>query len=291
MTSSEPSRMTRRTFVGAAVATIGVTAMAGTASASAQVKLDRAVGVAGTGGTVHTLGRTPGGWLLVAADGSSRPTTGLDNADLLDLTGDLTGGAVGFVAVGSFKEGGRDVPAVWESVDGLTWQATVRLTDLDGHLSAVASTGGEVLAMGAHLTLERAPHQRIGLLRTKTGWSALPLTGLDYTREWAASAVAGGDSGWVLSTVDSTGSMIATSPDGSTWSAGGTEVAAAVRSLAFTGAGIRWVANAMGGSGGLTGVVGAGRRPVPVPQDAQALGAIGDQSYWLADGRIISATV
>lgn len=288
MTSSEQSRMSRRTFVGASIgAAFGIAAMAGTASASAPVKLDRAVGVAGTRGSVHTLGRTPDGWFLVAANGSSQPTTGLENADLLDMTG----AAGGLVAVGSIKDGTRDVPAVWESVDGLTWRATVGPTGLDGHFSAVATDGTDVLAVGAHLTLERTPHQRLVMRRTASGWSDVPATGLEYTREWAASAVAGGAAGWVLSTVDATGSMIATSPDGLKWTAGDHLVDAAVRSLAFTGDGVRWVANAMGGSSGITGLVGAGRRVVPVPEKAQALGAIGDQSYWLADGRIVTATV
>ena len=290
MTSSEPSRMSRRTFVGA-VATIGAAlgagAVTGTASAAVPVKLDRAVGIAGTGGTAHTLGRTPDGWLLVAANGSIRPTTGLENANLLDLTGD----AAGFVAVGSTTEGGRDVPVVWESADGLTWHSTVRLSAHDGHFSAVASDGADILVMGADLTLERAPHQRVAVLRTAAGWSSVPVTGLEYTREWAATAIAGGAGGWVLSTVDATGSMIATSADGRVWTAGDHLADAAVRSLAFTKSGVRWVANAMAGSGGLKGVVGADREVVPVPAEAQALGVIGDQSYWLAEGRIVTATV
>lgn len=290
MTSSEPSRLSRRTFVGAVAtlgAAFGAATVPGTAAAAAPLKLDRAVGVAGTGGAVHTLGRTPDGWFLVAANGSGRPTTGLENADLLDLTGD----AGGFVAVGSAKEGGRDVPVVWESADGLTWHATVRLSAHDGHFSAVASDGRDVLVMGADLTLERAPRQRVAVLRTAAGWSSVPVTGLEYTREWAATAVAGGAAGWVLSTVDATGSMIATSADGRTWTAGAHLVDAAVRSLAFTKSGVRWVANAMGGSGGLKGVVGADREVVPVPREAQALGAIGNRSYWLAEGHIVTATV
>lgn len=288
MTSSEPFRMSRRTFVGASIGVaFGIAAMTGMASASAPLKLERAVGVAGTRGAVHTLGRTPDGWFLVAANGSSQPTTGLENADLLDLTG----GVGGLVAVGSIKDGTRDVPAVWESLDGLAWHAVVGPTGFDGHLSAVATDGTDVLAVGALLTLERTPHQRLVMRRTAAGWSEIPVTGLEYTREWAASAVAGGAAGWVLSTVDATGSMIATSADGLKWTAGDHLVDTAVRSLAFTGSGVRWVANANGGSGGLTGLVGAGRRPVPLPAKAQALGAIGDQSYWLADGRIVTATV
>ena len=290
MTSSPHTRISRRTFVGA-VATVGAAAAVtgittGTASA-APAKVDRAVGVAPIGGTVHTLGLTADGWVLVAANGSARPTTGLDGADLADLT-TATGG---LVAVGSVPDGDRDIPTVWESTDGLAWRVATRLTGLDGHLTAVATHGATALAVGAQLTLERAPRQRLALHRDASGWAVVPLDGLEHTNEWAASAVAGGAGGWVLSTVEAAGSVLATSPDGLHWTAGEQLVDAAVRSLAFTGAGVRWVGNAMGGSGGIAGVVGGGRRPVLVAQDAQALGVVGDQSYWLVDGLIVSATV
>lgn len=290
MTSSPHTRISRRTFVGA-VATVGAAAAVtgittGTASA-APAKVDRAVGVAPIGGTVHTLGLTADGWVLVAANGSSRPTTGLTGADLYDLA--IAPG--GLVAVGAVADGDRAIPTVWESVDGLAWRTATQLSGLDGHLTAVATHGSTALAMGSHLTLERAPRQRLALRYTGSGWSSVPLTGLEHTNEWAASAVAGGAGGWVLSTVEAAGSVLATSADGLTWTRGDQLVDAAVRSLAFTGAGVRWVGNAMGGTGGITGVVGANRRPVPVPAEAQALGAVGDQSYWLVDGRIVSATV
>lgn len=285
-------RLTRRTFVGT-VATVGAAvatgvAAAGTAAAApAQVKLDRAVGVAPIGSTVYTLGRAEGAWHLVAANGSSRATAGLEGADLYDMTG-VNGGAV---AVGAVLEGERSIPTVWESGDGVSWRAATALSGLDGHLTAVAVHGSTALAIGSLLTLERAPRQRIAVRRSGNGWSVAPLDGLEHTNEWAASAVAGGADGWVLSTVETAGSVLATSPDGLTWTAGSQLVDAAVRSLAFTGAGVRWVGNAIGGSGAVTGVVDGGRRPVPVPAHAQGLGAVGDQSYWLVDGRIVSATV
>lgn len=283
-------RLTRRTFVGA-VATAGAVVATGVATAgtaTAAATLERAVGVARLGSTVHTLGRAPGGWLLVAANGATRPTTGLAGADVLDLTRGPSGG---LVAVGALADGDRSIPAVFESADGLDWRVATSLTGLDGHLTAVAVHGGTALAMGALLTLERAPRQRLAVRYRGGRWAVVAVDGLEYTDEWAVTSTAPGAGGWLMSAVDSTGSMLATSRDGVRWTAGAALVDTAVRSLAVTAAGVRWVGNAMGGTGGLTGVVGAGRRPVPVPAEAKALGAIGDQSYWLAGGRIVSATV
>lgn len=284
------SRLTRRMFVGA-VTTVGAAVATGTVTvgtAMAQAKVDRAVGVTRLGSTVHTLGRGPEGWVLVAANGSTRPTTGLAGADVLDLAGAPAGGAV---AVGALADGDRSIPTVWESVDGLDWHAMTSLTGLDGHLTAVAVRDDGALAMGALLTLERAPRQRIALRYQGNIWEVTPVEGLEHSNEWAVSAAAGGAEGWLVSTVDSSGSVLATSQDGVRWTRGAGLVDTSVRSLAFTSAGVRWVGNAIGGSGALTGVVGAGRRPVPVALEAKALGVIGDQSYWLAGGRIVSATV
>lgn len=284
------SPLSRRAFVGT-FATLGAAVATGTTlsgtAAAAPATIDRAVGVAPVGSAVNTLGHTPYGWVLVAANGSTRPTTGLDGAELFDLTSS-TGG---LVAVGSVEDGERDVPTVWESIDGIDWRVATRLTGLDGHLTAVATDGGTALAVGALLTLERAPRQRIVVRGGVDGWSVVPTTGLEFSDEWAATAVAGGAGGWVLSTVDSTGSVLATSPDGLRWTRGSRLVDAAVRSLEPTDAGVRWVANAMSGSGGVTGLDGAARRSMPVRKEARALGTVGDRSYWLAGGRIVSATV
>lgn len=304
MTSSPhipESRLTRRTFVGA-VATVGATVgaavagaaasgVAGASAASASAAaatVDRAVGVARLGSTVHTLGLHAGGWLLVAANGSTRPTTGLTGADVLDLTSGPDGG---MVAVGALADGDRSVPTVWDSPDGLDWRVATSLTGLDGHLTAVAVHGDSAFAMGALLTLERAPRQRIALRYNDNSWSVAPVDGLEHTDERTVSAAAGGAEGWVVSIVDANGSVLATSEDGLTWTASSGLVDAAVRSLTFTPSGVRWVGNVMGGSGGLTGVAGAGRRPVPVPAEAKALGVIGNRSYWLSGGRIVSAKV
>jgi len=273
----------------ASLATGTVTATtASAAPKAAPAAFDRAVGVARFGSTVHTLGHAAHGWVLVAANGSTRPTTGLDGADVLDLAGAPLGGAV---AVGAVADGDRSIPTVWESVDGLDWRAVTSLSGLDGHLTALAVREHDALAMGSLLTLERAPRQRIAVRYLHNSWEVAPVDGLEHTDEWTATAAAGGAEGWLVSTVDSAGSVLASSPDGLNWTASAGLVDTAVRSLAFTGAGVRWVGNAMGGSGALTGVVGAGRRPVPVAGEARALGVIGDQSYWLAGGRIVSATV
>jgi hypothetical protein len=291
MTSSGP-RLSRRSFV-TAVAGLGAVAAAGTAlsgtalAAAAPAKVDRAAGVGLLGGIPHTLGHGADGWVLLAADGTARATTGLVDAEVYDMTA----APGGLVAVGAVVAGARSVPAVWESVDGLAWRRVSELTGLDGHLTAVGTFGATALAVGAQLTLERAPRQRIVVRRDAAGWALVPATGLEYTDQWTATAVAGGANGWTVSTADASGSAIATSPDGRAWTAGSQLLDAAVRSLAVTGAGTRWVGNVIGGSGALTGVVGAERRPVTVPLEAKALGAVGDRSYWLVDGRIVSATV
>lgn len=287
------SGWTRRAFVGAVATGVGAAALSGRAAAApraAAAKVDRAVGVARLGSTVHTLGRTGEGWLLVAANGSARPVSGLDGADVADLAT----AEGGLVAVGSVPEGDRQVPTVWESVDGLAWRVAARLSGLDGHLSAVAVHGGAALAVGAHLTLERAPRQRLVLRGGAAGWDTVAVTGLEHTDRIAATAVAGGRTGWLLATVDSTGSLVATSADGAAWTPSAVEprlVDAAVRALADTAGGVRWIANGMGGMATVGGVLGGARYPVAVPAGAQALGVVAGRSYWLADGRIVTATV
>ncbi|MPZ84682.1 MAG: hypothetical protein GEV28_31575 [Actinophytocola sp.] len=293
MTSSLPDpgkplpQLSRRVFVGT-VATLGVATMSGTATAApTMVTLDRAAGVARLGGTVHALGHTGATWVLVAADGSARRTRGLAGADIADLT--ATEGVL--VAVGADD---RSAPAVWESTDGLSWRRATRLAGVDGHLTAVGAYGGTALAVGARLTLERAPRQRIVLRRTASGWATVRAGGLGHTDELAATAVAGGPAGWLLSTVDATGSLLATSPDGLEWTPDAVQprlVDAAVRSLSCTGGRVRWVANAMSGSEGVTGALGTGRRAAPVPADALAVGVLDGRSYWLAGGHLVSATV
>lgn len=281
-----PPPITRRVFVGA-VAALGATALSGTALAGAATaapagqKIERATGVARHRGVVRTLGRAGADWFLLGADGSTRPTRGLEHAEVADLT--ATGTTL--VAVGA-----RDVPTVWESTDGSSWQEAVRLTGVDGHLTAVGAHGGAVLAAGALLTLERAPRRRIVLLRTGSGWETVTTSGLAHTDEQAATAVTGGPGGWLLSTVDADGSLLATSPDGRGWTPHAVEprlVDAAVRSLAVAGDRVHWMANAMSGAVGVLGTLGAGRRLAPTPEGATAVGMLDGRGYWLVDGALV----
>lgn len=268
------NRLSRRMFVGA-VATLGVAAMSGTADADpAPAKIDRAVGVARLGKTVHVLARARGGWVRVGADGSAQPTRGLGDAELngLSATGDV------LVAVGA---AGTE-PAAWESTDGVSWRQATRLDGVDGHLTAIGAYGGVALAVGALLTLERAPQQRIVVRRTESGWTTVPARGLESTDELTATAVGGDQAGWVLSTVDASGSLLARSADGLVWTPDTRLVDAAVKSFDDG----NWIANAMGGTAGVTGP----RRSVTVPR-GQAVGLLDGRSYWLVDGHIMTATV
>jgi len=274
MTSSLPlpeNRLSRRVFVGA-VATLGVAAAAGTATA-APTPIDRAVGVARLGTTVHILGRTRRGWVRVGADGTAQPTRGLGDAELNGLAS--TGGVL--LAVGA---AGAE-PAVWESADGVSWRQVTRLRGVEGHLTAVGAHGGVALAAGALLTLERAPRQRIVLRRTGSDWHTVPVRGLAHTDELTATAVGGDADGWALSTVDASGSLLARSVDGLGWTAEGRVADAAVKSFDDG----HWVANAMGG---LTGVTGPRRAAGPT---GQAVGLLDGRSYWLVAGHIVTATV
>ncbi len=269
------NRLSRRVFVGAVTA-LGVAAATGTATATssaAATRIDRAVGVARLGATVHVLGRARGGWVLVGADGSTRSTRGLGDAELnaLASTDDV------LLAVGA----AGSEPAVWESTDGVSWRQATRIRGVEGHLTAVGAHGRVALAAGALLTLERAPRQRIVLRRNGSGWHTVPARGLAHTDELTATAVGGDADGWVLSTVDGSGSLLARSADGLEWTAEEHLTDAAVKSVD----GGQWVANAMGG---MTGRTGPRRAPVPT---GQAVGLLGGRSYWLVDGHIVTATV
>jgi hypothetical protein len=273
------NRLSRRAFVGA-VAALGVTAMSGTALGAplqnvqnaAPNAVDRAIGVARLGRTVHVLGRARGEWVRIGADGTVSATRGLGGATVEALA--ARRGVL--VAVGA--DGIR--PAVWESADGLSWRRTLRLDDVDGHLTAVGAHDGAALAVGARLTLERAPHQRIVLRHNGSRWATVATRGLARTDELTATAVGGDATGWTLATVDATGSLLARSADGVTWTHEARLTDAAVK--AFEGA--DWAGNAMGGT---TGVVRT-RRAVPA---GQAVGLLDGRSYWLVDGHIVTATV
>jgi hypothetical protein len=181
------------------------------------------------------------------------------------------------VAVGA----DRSAPAVWTSPDGVTWRRAARLDGVDGHLTTVAAHGTTALAVGALLTLERAPHARIVLRDTGSGWVSAPATGLEHTSEITATAAGHDGTTWRLSTVDVNGSMLFRSADGLTWTDDGRETGIAVR--AFDGD--DWVGNAMAGTDGQSG-----SRRAALPE-GEAIGVIDGVSYWLVDGHIVTATV
>ncbi len=275
MTSSLPmpeNRLPRRVFVGA-VATLGVAVLTGTGLAAPATTLDRAVGVAKRGDTVHILARTRRGWVRVGADGATTPTRGLGLAEINGMT------ATKDVLVAVGADG--TTPAAWESTDGVAWRRTVALTGRDGHLTAVGANGDDVLAAGAELTLERAPHRRLMVLRTGKGWATVPASGLASTDELTATAVGASGAGWVMSTVDANGSLLSRSPDGREWTVDERMTGTAVKAFDRGS----WVANAMADPGGVTGP-----RRAPAPA-GQAIGIVDGRSYWLVDGTIVTATV
>ena len=110
--------------------------------------------------------------------------------------------------------------------------------------------------------------------------------------------MSGNRDGWIAASITQDGSTLYRSPDGSAWTtvdAGQLEDAAVQGVLLESTGGVRWVANAIGGSAAITGKVGAGRQPVSVPENAHAVGAVwsrrGALSYWLVDGRLITAQI
>jgi hypothetical protein len=266
------NRLSRRVFLGAAAALPAVAVLTGTAVA-APAPIDRAAGVARLGGTTHLLGRSSDGWVHVAADGTTRPARGLTGAEINAVAahGDR------LVAVGA----DRSAPAVWTSADGVTWRRTARLDGADGHLTAVTAHGGTALAVGALLTLERAPHTRIVLRDSGSGWTSTATTGLDHTAELTATAAGHDGTAWRLSIVDADGSLLFRSADGRTWTGDGTRTGVAVR--AFDGH--DWIGNTMGGTDGQSGT-----RRAALP-DGEAVGVVDGVSYWLVDGHIVTATV
>lgn len=110
--------------------------------------------------------------------------------------------------------------------------------------------------------------------------------------------MSGNRSGWVAAAITQDGTTLYRSPDGSAWSTvdrGQLEDTAVQGILLEGNGGIRWVANAIGGSAAITGTVGAGRQPVAVPENAHVVGAVwtrrGPLSYWLVDGRLVTAGI
>ncbi|GAA0232193.1 hypothetical protein GCM10010492_33590 [Saccharothrix mutabilis subsp. mutabilis] len=267
----------RRTFVlGAAVTAVAATSV-GTAHAAAPPA--HATGAASLGGTPVTLARIDGRWALLGDNGSVRITTGLDNADLVDLADDGTR----LVAAGSLA--GDPVAALWTSTDGVTWHEARRLHGTRSEFTAVTGT----LALGSVVRHERAAEVRVAVRRTASGWTTTPVRGL--ADGLLASALATTPGGFVCASVDSAGTRVHTSADGVAWSELPRVEGVAVRGLVATSGAVRWFGNEIAGSAPLTGVVGGSPSPAAVPADAKALGVTGARSAWLSGGRLLTTAI
>ncbi|ONI90357.1 hypothetical protein ALI144C_03150 [Actinosynnema sp. ALI-1.44] len=266
-------------------------AFLGVGTATAQETLSRAAGVAVLGQAAKALCLLGTSWVLVDEDGTTYPTTGLDGAAVLDVATDERG----VLAVGSRPAPPFTEATVWESADGVTWREAMRLAGVNAEFTGVGFGPGTAMALGSVLTEERAPAQTIAARRERRVWSEVPVTGLEPTAELAITTLSGNRSGWVAAAITQEGTTLYRSPDGASWSTDGTVPDAAVQGLLLEPGGVRWVANAIGGSAAITGTVGAGREPVAVPQDAHAVGAVrtrrGPLSYWLVDGRLVTARI
>ncbi len=280
----------RRTFVlgvVAAASAIGTTA-------TAQPILTKAAGVAELGQSAKALCLLGTSWVLVDEDGTTHPTTGLEGANVLDVAAD----ARGVLAVGSRPAPPFTEATVWQSADGAAWHEVMRLTGTNTEFTGVGFGPGTAMALGSELTEERAPMRTIAARRLPSGWTEIPVTGLEQTAEHAITTLSGNRSGWVAAAITQDGTTLYRSPDGSAWSTvdrGQLEDTAVQGILLEGNGGIRWVANAIGGSAAITGTVGAGRQPVAVPENAHVVGAVwtrrGPLSYWLVDGRLVTAGI
>ncbi|MDQ3402179.1 MAG: hypothetical protein M3548_02140 [Actinomycetota bacterium] len=294
-------RITRRFFVGAVATAAGAVALGSPAFASTNnastnnASLDRAVGVVHVNGSPRILALVGQAWVLVDENGSTQQTRGLTNAVIVDVTSSGSG----LVAVGSLEVNGEPIATIWESADGVAWREATRLTGRTAEFTAVGASPTSVMALGALLTGEGSPQKRIGAQRTPSGrWVTVPVRGLEWTDELAATAIAGGSGQWIAAAVDVSGSVLSTSRDGLTWSTASVEPRlqdAAVKSLTFEGDRVKWIGNGMGGIAAIAGTLGAGRTTVAVPQEAHAVGVSPAQgslrSFWLVDGRLVAANV
>ncbi|MFE9750588.1 hypothetical protein ACFYOT_37265 [Saccharothrix saharensis] len=276
----------RRTFVLGAAATAALAsalpahAAAAAPASDAAANPRKAAGVfLAPDGTPLMLTEQNGQWVVIDEGGSVRITDGLTGADLVDVTGD--GGTCH--AVGALS--GDPVATIWESTDGVTWREARRLHGVRSEFTAVG--GG--LAFGSVLKHERASAVRIAARRTPSGWSTVPVRGLEWTDGLSATAVAATPDGWVVAAVDISGTVLHTSRDGVTWTSRPRLDGVAVRGLVTVDGRVHWVGNEMVDATPLTGVLDADRTRPAVPQDAKALGLAGARSGWLTGGRLITA--
>jgi hypothetical protein len=286
----------RRGFVlgvaGLAITATATVTAAGTAAA--QQTLTRAAGVAVLGQAAKVLCLAGTSWVLVDEDGTTYPTTGLEGANVLDVSADDRG----VLAVGSRPAPPHTEATIWRSADGVTWHEAMRLAGTNSEFTGVGFGPGTAMALGSALTEERAPTRTIAARRWQRVWTEIPVTGLEQTAEQAITTVSGNRSGWVAAAITQDGTTLYQSPDGSAWNtvgAGYLNDAAVQGVLLESNGAVRWVANGIGGSAAITGTVGADRRPVSVREDAHAVGAVwsrrGPLSYWLVDGRLVTAGI
>ncbi|MEU6152072.1 hypothetical protein ABZ816_18950 [Actinosynnema sp. NPDC047251] len=269
----------RRTFVLGTALAATATAITGTA-AHASPRLDKTAGAATAAGSPVTLARLDGRWVLADETGSVRITTGLDNADVVDLADDGTG----LIAAGSLA--GDPVAALWTSPDGVAWREVRRLHGTRSEFTAAAGA----LALGSVLRGERASLVRVAARRTATGWTTVPVRGLELTDGLSASALAATPDGWVCAAVGTSGTRLHASRDGVTWTELPALPGVAVRGLTADARTIRWHGNEIAGSTPLTGVLGGPGGPAAVPADAKALGATGGRFAWLSAGRLLTTS-
>ncbi|MEV0675644.1 hypothetical protein AB0I60_03880 [Actinosynnema sp. NPDC050436] len=267
----------RRTFVLGAALAAATTATA-PSRAGATTAPVRAVGAAAIAGTPVTLVRLNGVWALADGTGSVRITTGLEHADVVDLAEDGTG----LVAAGCLAD--DPMAALWTSPDGVAWREVRRLHGTRAGFTAVAGA----LALGSVLRGERASLVRVAARRTASGWTTVPVRGLERTDGLFASALAEGPDGWVCAAVGTSGTRLHSSRDGVTWSELPGVPGVAVRGLVADARGIRWQGNEIAGSAPLTGVLGGAAGPAPVPADAKALGPASSRFAWLSAGRLLT---
>jgi hypothetical protein len=270
----------RRGFV------LGIAGLAFTATtATAQTPLTKAAGVAVLGAAAKALCLAGTSWVLVDEDGTTYPTTGLEGMTVVDVAADDRG----VLAVGSRPAPPNTEATIWRSADGVAWHEVYRKAGSNSEFTGV----GSGLAVGSALTGERAPKSTIAARWQQDAWSEIQVTGLTHS----ITTVAGDRSGWVAAAVSQGATTLYCSPDGAAWSAvnAGQLEDAAVQGVLLEPNGIRWVANAIGGSAAITGTVGAGRQPVAVREDAHAVGVVhtrrGALSYWLVDGRLVTARI
>ncbi|TQM78474.1 hypothetical protein FHX81_0743 [Saccharothrix saharensis] len=276
----------RRTFVLGAAATAALAsalpahAAAAAPASDAAANPRKAAGVfLAPDGTPLMLTEQNGQWVIVDEGGSVRITDGLTGADLVDVTGD--GGT--YHAVGALS--GDPIATIWESTDAVTWREARRLHGVRSEFTAVG--GG--LAFGSVLKHERASAVRIAARRTPSGWSTVPVRGLEWTDGLSATAVAATPDGWVVAAVDVSGTVLHTSRDGVTWTSRPRLDGVAVRGLVAVAGRVHWVGNEVVDATPLTGVLDGDRTRPAVPRDAKALGLAGARSGWLTGGRLITA--